>query len=169
MFVTDAACVPKEAIGLSVASADASGVITHYGCIQNMDDVRHIINWNDGTQTVIIAAEVTWTAAAKLPWVDDVQQLAIETKEWMARNPWFNTPEFEQTTLQARAIDKQVYAAGYRLGDGKYFDELGRRLIAAGIKYSPVKPKVDWTAQGEATKLENYDHSKPISENYQSQ
>lgn len=149
IFITDGACVPKEAIGFTVSTANANGAITNHGCIQKMDSVRYVINWNSGEQSIIIAAGVTWTAAAKLPWVDDTQQQqsepAIETKQWMARNPWFDSPEFVETTRQARAIDQQLHNDGYRIGDGKYFDELDRRLNAAGIEFTPATPKVDWS------------------------
>ena len=159
MFITDGSCVPKEAIGLTVAAADENGYISTetYGCIQKLDSLRYVINWNSGAQSIIIAAGVTWTAEAKLPWGTPVIQQpaepAIETKEWMARNPWFGSPEFAETTRQAREIDKQVYAAGYRIGDGKYFDELDRRLLEAGIVYTPAS-------------RDGYDHSKTMLENY---
>lgn len=186
IFITDGACVPKEAVGLTVAAADANGYISSetYGCIQKVDDLRYAINWNSGGQSIIIAAGVTWTAEAKLPWatpvIEQPAEPAIETKQWMARNPWFGTKEFEQTTLQARAIDKQVFADGYRIGDGKYFDEIDRRLNAAGIKFTPTKPglfddvltpatpNVDWSQYTPVSKPKGgtYDHSKTMLENY---
>lgn len=58
------------------------------------------------------------------------------TQAWLDRNPWFNTPEYDQATRRTRAIDQQMHDEGYRAEYEHYFKVLDRRLIEAGIVVS---------------------------------
>lgn len=57
-----------------------------------------------------------------------------KTQDWLDRNEWFDNPDYERETRRARAIDAALYADGYRVEDGDYFEELERRLDKAGVK-----------------------------------
>ncbi len=53
---------------------------------------------------------------------------------WLDKNDWFDDPQYERETRRARAIDAQVHADGYRVEDDDYFEEVERRMQAAGVK-----------------------------------
>ena len=63
--------------------------------------------------------------------------------EWWSRNSWYNTEGYEDQSLVARTIDRQIELDGYDKNDDGYYEELDKRLQSAvpGLYTKQVKPK----------------------------
>jgi len=57
-----------------------------------------------------------------------VEQTPKEAMIWWNKNRWFNAPEFETESAQARAFDVQLTNEGYDKDSMKYYEELDNRL-----------------------------------------
>lgn len=71
------------------------------------------------------------------------------TERWAARNKWFGDKRFAAQVGAVRAIDKQMFAEGYRPDSEAYFIELDKRIhrelpqLRARIRQAGYGPKAD--------------------------
>lgn len=58
---------------------------------------------------------------------------SAEVQKWITRNPWFTDPRFASQAQQTLVISNQMIAQGWSEASAAYWDELDRRIVAAGI------------------------------------
>ena len=119
--------LPTDPIFASIARGYVMTVESHVGnAVFNLTDT-----YTDTYRALQKAQECRSRYLAAFPSHGAVG--SAEAQKWITRNPWFNDPRFASQAQQTLVISNQMIAQGWSEASAAYWDELDRRIVAAGI------------------------------------